>query len=212
MEQLEKIIQLVTDRVMEQLEKKESAVSSSQSVFSFMGKTQEDAAVYYQQQGFRQAAFRDIHSPQILILSELPLYRLTRMAHLAPIDEMEEKLLERILNKQTLVILEEGMEYTQRKSEIPKAMQAVFEKAKLELRKWGVQYLNKNDLVRSSTSTGPAFVPASPQKKELFTVAKIRNMNLTSHDVFYITPNMIVTSLAKDYLREQRIQIEERDR
>lgn len=199
MEQLEKLIQLVTDRVMAEIEPQ-----PDKEQFTFVGKTKDYISRYYEERGFQQVAPMELSTPEVVIVTELELYQMTRLAGLMPINETEEALLNRLMQQKTVVVLEEGIE----KAFMPKSMQAPFEKAKVELRKWGVQFKQESAFHHPAVTQT---APTTQKKKELITAAKIQNKKLSAGDTFYATPDMIITALAKDYLREQNIQLEVRD-
>jgi len=206
MDQMERIIQLVTDQVLQKLES-----HSSKPSFSFLGEPKEYIIRYYQEKGFQYVASCGIESPQILIVTELPLYRMTRLAHFTPLDDSEKGLLNRLMDQKSLVVLEDGIEYTQKKKDIPEKIRTPFEKARLELKKLGVQFMDQTEFHKTGVQQNTPTVSAGAKKKELVTMQKLQKSGLSDGDTFIVTPNMIITALAKDYIHDRHIQVDERD-
>lgn len=206
MEQIEKIIQLVTNRVIEQLEQ-----PSAKAKFAFMGEPKEFIVRYFQSQGYEQGNLRMSGSVEVLVITEMTLYMLTRLAQLAPNNSNEEAILDRLMKQESILVLEEGMDYNIKKVQIPKIMQSPFEKAKVELKKWGMKFVNQEYFQESERNLAQPLSVSFPRRKELITATKIQNMHLQAGDIFEVTSNMIVTALAKDYLHDQNIIMEVRD-
>ncbi|AQS52766.1 hypothetical protein BW727_100373 [Jeotgalibaca dankookensis] len=210
MEQIEKIIQLVTDRLMDELLQTKTQITTGPT-FTILGKSEDYIVRYYKQGGYQNQVGTDFDSPEVLVITEMPLFMLTRLSHLTPNNPTEEAILNRLLKQQPIIVLEEGIEYMQKKSHISKSMIPTFEKAKLELQKWGVKFVQpqyfQNDVVTARNEQ----VSTPPKKKQLITARTIQSLNLHEGDIFEVTPHMIVTALAKDYLKDQNILIEKRD-
>ncbi len=210
MESIDKIIQLVTDRLMDELaQTKIPAITGP--AFAILGKPEDYILQYYKQGGYQDQTGADLHSPEVVVITEMPLFMLTRLSHLAPNNPTEEAILNRLLNQKPIIVLEEGMEYTQKKSHLSKSMIPPFEKTKLELRKWGVKFVQPQYFQNDILATRTEQVSTSPKKKQLITAKTIQSMNLLEGDIFEVTSDMIVTALAKDYLKDQNILIEKRD-
>ena len=201
MDDLEKVVRLVTDRLIEKLQ------DTDQNTIAFVGEPTEDISRYFQEKGYNDITDYEVISPDLLVVVNLPLYSLTRLAQLIPQNETEEKILNRLINKQALWIVEEGMSFTRKRAHLPNQMVQVFDKAKQDLQKWGVKYVNQT-LFRKGTSMEPTEKKKKSTKKELITVTKAQRLQLSAGDTFYVQPNMILTALAKDYLRDRDIVIE----
>ena len=201
MDELDKVVRLVTDRLIEKLQE------TDQSTVAFVGEPTAEMMRYFNEKGYSDITNREIMSPDLLVVVKLPVYTLTRLAQLAPQSDTEEKILNRLLNKQALWIIEEGLAITQKRQNIPSQMGQVFDKAKQELQRWGAKYVNQ-----AFFEKGAAVVTTDKSKvstkKELMTVTKAQQLNLSAGEVFYVQPNMILTALAKDYLRDRDIVIE----
>lgn len=204
MDDIDKVVRLVTDRLIEKLQ------ASDQSTVAFIGEPTEEMGRYFQEKGYSDITNREIISPDLLVVTKLPLYSLTRLAQLVPQNDSEEKILNRLLNKQALWILEEGMGFTQKRQNMPSQMVPVFDKAKLELQKWGAKYVTQATF-QKGTPVAAAPTKKVSTKKELITIAKVQQLKLGAGAVFQVQPNMIVTALAKDYLRDHDILIEKRN-
>lgn len=201
MDDLEKVVRLVTDRLIEKLQ------DTDQSTIAFVGEPTEDISRFFQEKGYNDITDHEVISPDLLVVVNLSLYSLTRLAQLIPQNETEEKILNRLINKQALWIVEEGMSFTHKRAHLPNQMVQVFDKAKQDLQKWGVKYVNQT-LFRKGTSMEPTEKKKISTKKELITVTKAQRLQLSAGDTFYVQPNMILTALAKDYLRDRDIVIE----
>lgn len=210
MEQIEKIIQLVTDRLMDELSQTNTQLTTGPS-FAILGKSEDYIVRYFKQGGYQEQTGTDFDSPEVLVITEMPLFMLTRLSHLAPHNPTEKAILNRLLKQRPIIVLEEGIEYMKKKSHISKSMIPSFEKAKLELQKWGIKFVQpqyfQNDIVAARNE--PVSTP--PKKKQLITARTIQSLNLQEGDIFEVTPHMIVTALAKDYLKDQNILIEKRE-
>lgn len=205
MDQMEKIVQLVTDRLLSQLEQK-----TEQPTIAFYGPKNSKVLHFYEQKGYREADTL-VSVPEVVVVTEMPLFTLTRLANLAPQGKDEEKLLKRLFKQQTTFIVEEGLEYQNPEANVPKMMKPVFDRARIDLQKWGASFVNLTYFDGEKTAGSLTQKSSASAKKELITATKIQNLKLRSGDHFVVTPNMIITALAKDYLRDQGISIEMRD-
>lgn len=208
MEQIDKIIELVTDRLMDELSQIQPTLGPT---FAILGKQEDYILQHYKQGGYQDRTGKNLQSPEVLVVTEMPMFMLTRLSHLTPVNQTEEQLLNRLMAQQLIIVLEEGMEYIQKKSQISKSMIPVFEKAKMELQKWGVKFVNPSYFKNEKAVVPTEQINTAPMKKELITAQKIQNMHLQEGEVFEVTSNMIVTALAKDYLHDQNILMKMRD-
>lgn len=206
MDQMEKIVQLVTDRLMAQLEQDKKTPS-----IAFYGPKNEKVFEHYRKKGYQEMS-NNLSSPDILIVTQLSLFTMTRLANLAPQDAMEEELLRRLMQREDTLILEDGLEYYQKNAQLPKLMKPLFDKAKIDLEKWGATYIKVQDFDKQAAPVNQSGIKnSSAKKKELITATRVQGLKLREGEVFVATPNMIITALAKDYLRDQGIFIEMRD-
>ena len=203
MDNVEQMVRLVTDRLLEKLQE------NAQQTVAYIGNASNEVQAYVTNHGYTAIVSHELGSPELLVVTELSLFSLTRLAQLVPKEAEEEKILKRVITNQPVWIVEEGMELTRKKDTLPKPLRIQFEKAKEELRKWGVKFVtcSARAQVVQATKTGKP----TPVKKELLTVAKIQKQKLAAGDTFHANPSMIITALAKDYLKDRGILIEMRN-
>lgn len=199
--ELEQMVQLVTDRLIEKLH------ASDQPRLAVIGEKNPIIDSYYKEKGYQNVSDHPFLAADVLLVTELSLFSLTRLAQLLPQGNDEEAILKQLLQKQTLYIVEEGLELSKKRPVLNRQMAAEFDKAKVTLQKWGANFVSIDFFKGGSTVAQPS-TPARPTKRELITVAKVQALSLSKGDVFSVTPNMIVTALAKDYLKDKEISIE----
>jgi ethanolamine utilization protein len=206
MDQLEEIIQLVTDKLMEKL-----SDSTPGKIFSFWGEPKDFIIKYYEQQGMYYSSDCDILNHHIIILTETPFFLMKRIHNMSPMNKNEIDLMNRLLSQKKVVIFKEGIEFTNNKEELPNGIKKMMSKTISDLQDYGVEVKSSNDFKYQRSDDRNSKSLEMKQKKELVTIKKIQALGLNKGDLFTITPNMIVTALAKDYLRDYHIQVEERD-
>lgn len=201
--ELEQMVQLVTDRLIEKLH------ASDQPTLAVIGEQHPTISAYYKEKGYQNITGHFFLTADVLLVTELSLFSLTRLAQLLPQGKDEQAILQQLLQNKNLYVLEDGLELSKKRSVMNQRMLTEFDKAKLTLQKWGATFVSKDYFEDKPTGRQPVS-SVSPVKKELITVAKVQALSLSKEDVFYVTPNMIVTALAKDYLKDKEIHIEKR--
>lgn len=198
--ELEQMVQLVTDRLMEKLH------ASNQPSFAIIGKAHKTLEDDYLEKGYQQVAANGLMTADILIVAELSLFSLSRLSQLLPQTKDEEAILNHMMQKKVVYVLEEGLALNQQRDCLHKPILAEFDKAMATLQKWGVKLIKANENLQKPLKGGQ--IANVKAKKELVTVTKLQAQALSKGDHFYIKPNMIVTALAKDYLKDKGIIVE----
>ncbi|ABW18356.1 hypothetical protein [Alkaliphilus oremlandii] len=201
MDNIEIFVQKITDILMQRLEKEEP-----RKTLAFLGKEYTSIRTYYEQKGYRIVSFQE--KMDEVIVTELPILNMNRLALGLPQGEDEIIIWDRLLKQKKVMVLQEGMELYISRQNISPALLQVLEHYKKQLVKYGVSILPLKNFEKSRETIHDVKNEAHKGgKKELLTIAKVREMNLQEGDIFEADPNTIITALARDYMRDLGVQI-----
>ena len=216
MENLDKIVDLITDRLMDKLQV-ESYKSSVFVIGAF------DTPDILDREGYQ--VVKNSSSADIILVESIGFDAMLRIASLCPLTADEAVVIKSLLKGKKVLVLNESFDFHQYK-QTSKALlfqdpQEQYEK----LIRYGVQFYKKEELVsileESTESTGGennkpvqdvtknSSTPKTVEKVGLLTEKKLIEMNLSDNDSIRLKKGMIVTALAKDYLKRHNINIEE---
>lgn len=204
MDNIEVLVQKITDIIIQRLQKEEP-----RKTVAFLGKEYSSIRIYYEKRDYKIVSVQDKFDPDIVIVTELSILNMNRIALGLPQTEDEVIIWERLLNKKDVIFLEEGMELKVSQHVAPRALLQVLENYKNQLVRYGASILPlKNfEKINETISKEVKDVIHKSEKKELLTIAKVRKLNLQAGDIFETDKNIIVTALARDYMRDLGVQI-----
>lgn len=210
MERIDQLVQLITDRLLVNLQ--ERALGPSLYVLGDDALSQSLQAQGYQLQTEATAADE-------LVIAQLGLDALLRIASLSPVEEIECLMLERLLNGQRVLISEKIINGDYYKQTARPALYRELIRQKEKLDSYGVVFYQPDQLPHllsdevkkgQARSTNGVVRPQNSSKSgqnRLITEAKLKAMALAEGDVFQLEKGMIITALAKDYLKRQKVKI-----
>lgn len=203
MDNIEMLVEKITDIVIQRLEEEEP-----KNTVGFLGKEYLSIRTYYEKRDYKIISVEDEFDMDILIVTELSVINMNRIALGIPQIEDEIIIFEHLLNGKDVIILEEGIEPHIDQDILPKALLQVVENYKKQLISYGVSILPLKTFEKINGTVSDRVKDKSykSQKKELLTMAKVQRMNLQPDDIFD-TNNIIVTALARDYMRDLGVQI-----
>ncbi|MGT2785055.1 hypothetical protein [Streptococcus merionis] len=207
MENIDKLVQLITDRLLENLQHQPNETS----VF-LIGK--ESTREYLASHGCRVT--QEHTSADFVVVDDLALDAFLRVASLCPADAKESSLLTSLLEGKKVLISLEAFNIEQYKQSAKSLLyrELLAQKAKLE--KYGATFYSETQLLslleaKEATKDVVATHQSTPvsqsSKSKLITESKLRAMQLSEGDTFTLEKGMIVTALAKDYLKRHKIRI-----
>ncbi|QUH18473.1 hypothetical protein [Alkaliphilus sp. B6464] len=204
MDNIEVLVQKITDIVIQRLQKEEP-----RKTVVFLGKEYSSIRTYYEKRGYEIVSVKDKSDTDIVIVTELSILNMNRIALGLPQTEDEVIIWERLLNKKEAIFLEEGMELQASRHVAPRALLQVLENHKNQLVRYGASILPlKNfEKINETINKEVKDVIHKSDKKELLTIAKVRKLNLQAGDIFEADKNTIITALARDYMRDLGVQI-----
>lgn len=204
MDNIEILVQKITDIIIQRLQKEES-----RGTVAFLGKEYLSIRAYYEKKGYEIVSVKDKFNADIVIVTELSILNMNRIAQGLPQTEDEVTIWERLLNKKDVIFLEEGMEIQTSQHVAPRALLQVLVNYKNQLVRYGASIFPlKNFEERDQTINKEVKdVIHKSDKKELLTLAKVRKLNLQAGDIFEADKNTIITALARDYMRDLGVQI-----
>ena len=204
MDNIEIIVQKITDIIIQRLQKEEL-----RGTVTFLGKEYSSIRTYYEKRGYEIVAVKDKFSTDIVIVTELSILNMNRIALGLPQTEEEVIIWERLLNKRNVIFLEEGMELHASQHVAPRALLQVLVNNKNQLVRYGASILPlKNfEKINETINKEVKDVIRKSDKKELLTIEKVRKLNLQAGDIFEADKNIIITALARDYMRDLGVQI-----
>lgn len=206
MDNIEILVQKITDIIIQGLQE-----DKSKKTVGFLGKEYDSIRNYYEKRDYKVKiiSVKDKFDVDILIVTELSILNMNRIALGIPQTEYETIIFECLLKKQDVVFLQEGMEFEINQHILPRALLKVLENYKKQLVSYGVSIhpLKNFEKLNETINNGVKDKSYKGHKKELFTMEKIQKMNFQAGDIFETNNNIIVTSLARDYMRDLGVQI-----
>ena len=119
MDNIEIFVQKITDILMQRLEKEEP-----RKTLAFLGKEYTSIRTYYEQKGYRIVSFQE--KMDEVIVTELPILNMNRLALGLPQGEDEIIIWDRLLKQKKVMVLQEGMElYISRQNISPALLQVL---------------------------------------------------------------------------------------
>lgn len=206
MDNIEILVQKITDIIMRRLQE-----DKSKKTVGFLGKEYDSIRNYYEKRDYKVKVIsvKDKFDVDILIVTELSILNMNRIALGIPQTEYETSIFQCLLKRQDVVFLEEGMEFHTNQHILPRALLKVLENYKKQLVSYGVSILPLKNFEKSNETINNGIKDKSYKghKKELLTMEKIQKMNFQAGDIFETNNNIIVTALARDYMRDLGVQI-----
>ena len=213
MENLDKIVDLITDRLMDKLQV-ESYKSSVFVIGAF------DTPDILDREGYQ--VVKNSSSADIILVESIGFDAMMRIASLCPLTEDEAVVIKSLLKGKKVLVLNELFDFHQFKQTSKALLFQDLQEQYEKLIRYGVQFYKKEELVSIlEESTGGknnkpvqevsknSSTPKTVEKVGLLTEKKLIEMNLSDNDSIRLKKGMIVTALAKDYLKRHNINIEE---
>ncbi len=204
MDNIETVVQKITDIIIQRLQKEEH-----RKTVVFLGKEHSSIRTYYENRGYEIAPVKDKSDTDIIIVTELTILNMNRIAQGLPQTEDEVIIFQHLLNGKKVFFLEEGMELHASQHVAPRALLQVLENNKNQLVRYGASILPLKHFEKINGAVNQEVNDKADKsdRKELLTIAKVRKLNLHAGDIFETDKNIIVTALARDYLRDLGVEI-----
>lgn len=204
MDNIEILVEKITDIIMQRLQKE-----GPRKTVAFIGKENSCIRAYYEKRGYEIVPAKDKFNTDITVITELSILNMNRIALGLPQTEDEISIFHSLLNKKDIIILEEGMELQTIRYAAPRTLLQVLENSKNQLVRYGASILPLKNFEKTNETAGKEVKGKTykSDKKELLTIAKVRKLNLQAGDTFETSKNIIVTAMAKDYMRDLGVQI-----
>ncbi len=204
MDNIETVVQKITDMIIQRLQKEEQ-----RKTVVFLGKEYSSIRTYYENRGYEISPVKDKSDTDIIIVTELTILNMNRIAQGLPQTEDEVIIFQHFLNGKKVFFLEEGMELHASQHVAPRALLQVLENYKNQLVRYGASILPLKHFEKINGAINQEVNDKADKsdRKELITVAKVRKLNLHAGDIFETDKNVIVTALARDYLRDLGVEI-----
>lgn len=212
MEHIDKLVQLITDRLLEELQ----TVPVKETVY-VLG--QDSAVSLLIRSGYSIAKSPD-NADYILADSGLSLDAFLRIAALSPADDCETVIVSSLLRGKNVLVSQKCFDAEKYKETAPPLLYRELLQQKTKLKNYGIQFYDEPQLLsllngrqRGAFGWQPSAVLSARDRdcqsqSKLITEARVRALGLSDGDTFKLEAGMIVTALAKDYLRRHNIRIE----
>lgn len=213
MENLDKIVDLITDRLMDKLQ-----VESDKSSVFVIGAF--DTPDILDREGYQ--VVKNSSSADIILVESIGFDAILRIASLCPLTADEAVVIKSLLKGKKVLVLNESFDFHQYKQTSKALLFQDLQEQYEKLIRYGVQFYKKEELIAileestSGENNKPAHdvqknssTPKTVEKVGLLTEKKLIEMNLSDNDSIRLKKGMIVTALAKDYLKRHNINIEE---
>jgi len=204
MDNIEIVVQKITDIIIQRLQKEEH-----RKTVVLLGREYSSIRTYYEKRNYKIASVKDKSDTDIIIVTELTILNMNRIALGLPQTEDEVMIFQHFLNGKKVFFLEEGMELHASQHVASRALLQVLENYKNQLVRYGASILPLKhfEKINETINQEVKDITHKSDRKELLTVAKVRKLNLHAGDIFETDRNIIVTALARDYLRDLGVEI-----
>jgi len=174
MDNIEIVVQKITDIIIQRLQKEEH-----RKTITFLGREYSSIRNYYEKRGYAIVPVKDIFDTDIVVVTELSIINMNRIALGLPQTEDEVIIFQRLLTKKEVVILEEGMELHQSNHMASRALLQVLDNYKNQLVRYGASIfsLKKFEKINETINKELKDVIYKGEKKELLTIEKARKLN-----------------------------------
>lgn len=216
MEQIDQLVQIITDRVLGSLQTRPDKTSASVYV---MGKNPTIQLLL--SNGFCLTADHEV--ADCLVFEELTLDALLRVASLCPTNEAESLLLSSLLIGRKVLVSETSFNTAQYKHQIKSLLYRDMLLKKAQLEAYGVTFYQNDELLTRLKMMTKVVPPdqveqeapslgkeklVSQNRSKLITETRLKSLGLSEGDVLKIEKGTIVTALARDYIKRHRIIVE----
>lgn len=214
MENIDKLVQLITDRLLENLQDE-----PDRKTVYVIGKDQTVNCL--ETNGFCLTAHPE--AADYMVVDGLAVDALLRVAALCPTSEPESLVLNSLLAGRKVLVSVACFDTEQYKNKAKSLLYREMLQQKAKLETYGVTFYQEGNLLAYLESTPKTEAPRQvmtessrpsreriseqPQSK-LITETRLRSMGLSEGDVLKLEKGMIVTALAQDYIKRHRIIVE----
>lgn len=146
-----------------------------------------------------------IEEADVLLLTELTVDQMGRIASGCPQTPEESGILKHFLKGKKVFVLQEGIEFYAYRQSASYALRQKFEAFELQWRRYGAEIVSEKETRWQLPKSQNQPNDAATMTKKIWTEAKIKELNLHSGASFKLGKNAMLTALAKDYLREKNI-------
>lgn len=214
MEQLDKLVQLITDRLLENLQEE-----PDKTHVYVIGKDQ--TIQFLEENGYGVTSYND--AADYLVVDGLAVDALLRVASLCPTTEEESLVVKSLLAGRKVLVSGACFDTEQYKNRAKTMLYREMLQQKAKLETYGVVFYQEGHLLNYLEQGHQTEAPrkteqrtyqlsqrsdVSQKQSKLITETRLRSMGLSEGDVLKLEKGMIVTALAKDYIKRHRIIVE----
>lgn len=221
MENLDQLVQMITDRLLENFQNK-----PVEKTVLLVGK--ESTAEQLKEAGYNVVT--DVTSILVdaIVIDHLSVDSFLRVASLCPTTDVETTILNNLLEGKKVYALSSLFDVERYKKLATQTLYRELLQQKNKLEKYGLKFFNSENLLNIlgtvesksklidkvfDATTHKEIVPKrassnNAPKTKLITESKLKEMGLSEGDVFVVEKGMIVTALAKDYLKRHKITMQ----
>ncbi|MGT2933992.1 ethanolamine utilization protein [Streptococcus catagoni] len=207
---IDKLVQEITDRLLENLHQE----SMAKKVY-VIGQVENESHLL--QEGYKIVDQED--SADYLIVTSLSRDSLLRVASLCPTSKEESILLSALLEGKPVFVWSACLQLAHYQKKAKSLLYREMLEQKRKLDNYGVQFYEKETLMallkkkqqlkKAELQGDQKLNKKVSKKKNLITEAKLKNLQLRAGQFFRLEEDMIITDLARDYLKRHHIIIEE---
>lgn len=193
MDNFEELVQIVTKKVLEALGQESGIYQDTSNKLGVSGEKTADLEYFFKDTGYSAGKLDD--SSQGVVISQLSLESLMRIANMLPETQDEKIILEALLEKKKVYVLNNGKEYQKLIKKSLYGVKEQVQKAENQWSKFGAEFVT----VKSSdtpTQNNKKVITQESLQKEL-------NQGITE---WTVAESTIVTPLAKDFIREKQLK------
>lgn len=221
MENLDQLVHMITDRLLENFQNK-----PVEKTVLLVGK--ESTAEQLKEAGYNVVT--DVTSILVdaIVIDHLSVDSFLRVASLCPTTDVETTVLNNLLEGKKVYALSSLFDVERYKKLATQTLYRELLQQKNKLEKYGLKFFNSENLLNIlgtteskskvidkvfDATTHKEIVPKrassnNAPKTKLITESKLKEMGLSEGDVFVVEKGMIVTALAKDYLKRHKITMQ----
>lgn len=187
--ELEKLVQIVTDKVIRHLE-------------NYKPTLQVIGDVEVINNNFRIG--NNIENPDLIFISDLSVDMMARIASVCPINDLEKNILNHFLYGKKVYVLKTGIQFYKYRKSSSHTLRKHLDKFEYIWLRYGAEFVSIEEMKCLKPDNNIIKIRSN---KIIFTESKIKKLDLIENSIFEIDTNTILTDLAKEYINSKKIKL-----
>ncbi len=194
MDNIEELVKIITKKVLEKLEETPEIQCDLTKRVKVYGPKTEELTQFLEEYDLVEGTSSDLCSG--IVLTNLSLERLIGISSMLPSTEEDHEILNALLNKKLVYVLNGSKDYATILQNSPYGMKTHVKSCEEQWVKYGAQFINVDTKSAKVKQVGNVWTKDYLQKEVTKGVT-----------VFDVNQGTIITPLAKDYIREKQLKL-----